>query len=266
VEFVPLAADLAEMLKVETPTKDGQLGFLINAVYPGSPAEKMQIKVGDILLRLQSPGMPYPIELSSRFAQERDGYSGRWGPPDDGEGQEEEGGPAEPTWKRRQNFLTRALDAVGVGKTVKLSYWRSEEAGKDKAVTVDYKIELAPPDQDSAPKWRNRKLGLTAKDVTYEVRYALNLKPPAGVLVATVENGSPTLVARIFPNEIVTRLDDKPLESARQMRDLVAAGKAAGKDKVRLTILRLGKTRFADLSITEYNPADDEGLDDSVEE
>ena len=259
VEFVPMNAKLAEMLELETPTKDGQSGFLVNAVYAGSPAEKMKLKVGDILLKLQAPGMPYPIELASRLAADRYGYSDRWYPSYDDGG----GGPVAPTWKSRRNFLTSALDAIGVGKTLRLTYFRSAGGGKGKAVTADYKIELAPPDLESAPKWKNRKLGLTVKDVTYEIRHALNLKDPAGVIVAKVENGSPTVIARIFPNEIVTRLNDTPLGSARQMRDLVAAAAKARKQKVRLTVLRLGRTRLADLTITDYDPADDEGFDEA---
>ncbi|MCD6303516.1 MAG: PDZ domain-containing protein, partial [Planctomycetes bacterium] len=260
VEFVPVSSKLAEMLKVETPTKDGQLGFLVNAVYADSPAERMKLKVGDILLKLQAPGLPYPIELAARYARSRYGYSGRWYSPLATEG---EAGPVRPTWKKRNNFLTQALDAIGVGRTVKLTYYRPGEPGKTagKTFNVDYRIELAPPDQDSAAKWKNRKLGLTVKDVTYEVRHALNLRPPAGVLVTNVESGSPTDVAKIFPNEVITRMDDRPIASARQMRDMVAGAAEAGRHKVRLTILRLGRTRFADLDISGYDPADDEGID-----
>ena len=49
------------------------------------------------------------------------------------------------------------------------------------------------------------------------------------------------------------------------MRELVAAARQAGKDKVRLTVLRLGKTRFADLPVAAYDPRDDEGLDEGEE-
>jgi hypothetical protein len=270
VEFVPVTAELAEMLKVEKPTKDGQLGFLLNAVYAGSPAEKMGMKVGDILLKLQAPGMPYPIELASRLAGASGGYGSyrRWGDYGGGGEDAESMGPIEATWKNRQNFLTRALDAVGVGKVIEITYYRpeGEAAGKGKTQTLQYPIELAPPDLESAPRWQNRKLGLTVKDLTYEVRHALNLNDPAaGVIVAKVESGSPTLVAKVFPNEVVTQLNDQPLKSARQMRDLVAAAKQAGRDKVRLTLLRLGKTRFADLAIVEYDAKDDEGLDEATE-
>ena len=260
VEFVPVTPKLSEMLKVETPTRDGQIGFIINAVYDSSPAEAMKLQVGDILLKIQGPGMPYPIELAGRFARDGESYGGRWF--GGGGGGEEDEGVVEPTWKNRRNFLTQALDAIGVGKDVRLTYYRPTGEGKGETRTINYKIALAPPDQDSAAKWKNRKLGLTVKDVTYEVRYALSLKAPAGVLVAKVESGSPILVAKIFPNEIMTRLDDQPLTSARQMRDLVAAAHKAGREKVRVTVVRLGKTRQADLAITEYDPADDEGLDE----
>ena len=267
VEFVPMGSDLAEQFKVERPTRDGRVGFLINAVYPSSPAAKMGLKVGDILLKIQAPGMPYPIELASQLAGGRMdfGYRGRWYP---GMGDDDFGSPGS-TWKNRLNFLTRAMDAIGTGKTVRIIYYRRGK-GKDdpgKAVTVDYKIERAPPDFESAPKWKNRKIGITAKDLTYEVRLALNLKSDApGVVVARIEPGSPAMIGRIFPNELITTADGKPITSARQLRDCIAAAKKAGKDKVRLTILRLGHTRFADLTIKAYDQADDEGLDEEKDD
>ena len=264
VEFVPMSSDLAEQFKVEKPTRDGRVGFLVNAVYPASPAAKLGLKVGDVLLKIQAPGMPYPIELASRLAGGDTGYGyrRRWYP-----GMDEEGafGPLGATWKNRRNFLTRAMDAIGTGKTIRLIYYRRGK-GKDapgKAVTVNYKIEQAPPDLESAPKWKNRKIGLTVKDLTYEVRLALNLKADApGVVVARIEPGSPAMIGRIFPNELIIMADGKPITSARQLRDYIAAAKKGGKDKARLTILRLGNTRFADLTIKAYDPADDEGLEE----
>ena len=260
VEFVLMGSDLAERLKVEAPTKDGQLGFLVNAVYPASPAEKLGIQVGDILLRIQAPGRPYPIELNRELA----GQADRLGPEPDWR----LGGGAmmdapQPGWTGRGNGLTRALDAIGVGEKVALTCYHPAEKGKGQTKTVEYKIEGAPPDFDSAAKWKNRKIGLTVKDLTYEIRFALRLKPAdLGVIVANVEEGSPMDTARIFAGELITRLDDRPLSSARQMREMVAAARQAGKDKVRLTIFRLGKTRFADLVIKAYDPADDEGLEE----
>ena len=155
------------------------------------------------------------------------------------------------------------LDAVGIGKTITIAYHRPDPNGEaaGEGEVIRYKIAQAPPDVDSARKWKNRKLGLTVKNLTYEVRYALNLEDDApGVLVAGVEPGSPMEIARIFPNELITRLDDAPLTGVEQMRDLVAQARQSGKKKVRLTILRIGKTRFADLAVDEYDPSKDEGL------
>ena len=264
VEYVGMHRGLAERWKIEKPTKDGQLGFLVNAVYPGSPAKKLGIRVGDILLRIKAPGVPYPIELAgggrddleSRFRFSLGGYG------DDSEMT----GPPAATWKPRANYLTMAMDTIGVGKKISIAYCRRGEKGQGEQRDLEYTIEQAPRDFKSAPKWKNRKLGLTVKDLTYEIRYALNLKDDhPGVIVAHVEPGSPMLVAKIFPNEIVTRLNDKPLGSARAMRDQIAAAKQAGKKKVRLTVLRLGKTRFADLTVVEYDAKDDEGLEEKTD-
>ncbi|MBI5725636.1 MAG: PDZ domain-containing protein [Planctomycetes bacterium] len=260
VEFVSMSRDLAEEFKVEQPTQDGKIGFLVNAVYTGSPAEKSGIRVGDIMLNVMGPGMEQPMNLFSEAATEdqydRREYYGR------NQG-EDNFGPLAPSWKNRVNYLTRAFDAVGIGKKVKIACIRPDGEGKDKSLTVDYTIQQAPVDQDSAPKWQNRKLGLTVKDMTYEVRYALSLKADdPGVIVAKVERGSAVETARIFQNEVILRMDDKPLASARQMQDLIAKARDSGVAKVQLTVLRLGKTRFADLAIKDYDPAEDEGLDE----
>lgn len=259
VEFVPITPDVAEQLKVEQATKDGKLGFLVNAVYDASPAQKLGVRVGDILLRLQVEGMAYPIDLAPVRGFAGEDIGGRLGFGVGMEGEEGEG-MLMPTWKNRENFLTQALDAAGVGRKVTITACRSETGD---VRTIQYTVEQAPPDLEAAPRWKNVKLGLTVKDMTYEVRYAMNLaRDAAGVVLAKVEQGSPTLVAKIFPFEIITHLDDKPLTTARQMRDRIAQARKAGRDSVRLTVLRLGRTRFADLAIGEYDPADDEGLDE----
>jgi len=254
VEYEAMSKDLAEQMKVERATKDGTIGFLLSVVYRGSPAAEMGVAVDDILLAIRVEGQPYPVELKSALAGRDRGSGGGF---DDGTG------PPSRTWKGRGNFLTKVLDAIGAGKAVHVTYYDADAKGADKVVTRKFTVRRAPPDFDSAPRWKNRKVGLTVKDLTYEVRLPLSLADDApGVVVAKIEPGSPANVARIWSNEIITACDGKPVKSARQLRDMVAAARKAGKDKVRLTILRLGKTRFADLTIKAYDPSDDEDLDD----
>lgn len=252
VEFVGMNKDLAEQMKVQGHTKDGSVGFLVSAVYPGSPAEKMGLHVGDVLLSLKVEGQPYPVDLASNKAARAGG--------DDED--DTEVGPAPRTWKSRDNFITKLLDTLADNTKVQVTYFDCK-ADPDKCiVTRTFVSQTAPPDYDSADKWKNRKIGLTVKDLTYELRTALNLKDAdSGVVVANVESGTPGSLARIWPNEIITRLDEQLVTSARGLRDAIAAAKSAGKDKVRLTILRLGKTRFADLTVKDYNAADDEDLE-----
>jgi hypothetical protein len=266
VEFVTLDPKIAEQMKVSKLTRDGSLGLLVNAVYDGSPAGKAGLKVGDILLKLQVQGKDEPIELkldSGEGDSSRFGGWGGWGE-QDGEAQAVAGqeGPAERTWKNRDNYLTRLLDAIGTGKHVTVTYFSSDDPEQTRKQAA-FAIEQAPPDFSSARRWKNRKVGLTVKDLTYEVRTALSMKADdPGVVVAKVENGSPTSVARIWPNEIITHADGAPLAGAWQFQKAVAAAKAAGHDKVRLSILRLGKTRLCDLKIDAYDKADDEGMDE----
>ncbi len=264
VEYVPITPELAENFKVEAPTKDGQVGLVVSAVYPDSPAAKLGLRVSDILLRIEAAGLDNPLELTSRQGGEEGDFGRHRGfSVGEGEGPEEEMGPVEPTWKSPRNFLTFALDKIKVGRKITLTYYRHDGEGKGEVKKLDYTIEQSPLDFDSALKWKNRKLGLTVKDLTYEIRYALGLpKDAPGVIVANLEPGSPARVAKIYPNEIITRVNDTPLTSAKQMRELVAKAQKAGQQKVRLTILRMGKTRFADLTVSAYDASEDEGPDE----
>ena len=119
VEYVAINKDLAEKFSVSKETKDGQIGFVINTVYPDSPAENFGLKVGDILLRGQAKVMPYPFELHTQYISDDSPsyWGGYWGPSED-----DELGPAEAIWSNRKNFLTQAMDAIGVGKELKVWY------------------------------------------------------------------------------------------------------------------------------------------------
>ncbi len=117
VEFARLSADLAKQLKVEKPTRDGQIGLLVNYVYDASPAKKLGLKVGDILLKMKVPHRPGPIKLSAGET----GYMGfDWSGFEMPEEYQAMGVefPTAPPWKPRGNYLTKMLDAVGQGEKV----------------------------------------------------------------------------------------------------------------------------------------------------
>ena len=101
-------------------------------------------------------------------------------------------------------------------------------------------------------KYKNKDVGLTVKDVTYEVRVGLRLnKAKKAVVVSKIESGSPAQVAKIQPFELITAVDGRPVVSAEEFGNRVKAALKAKKKALRLTVDRLGQTRLADLELTQ---------------
>ncbi|MCK4851387.1 MAG: PDZ domain-containing protein, partial [Phycisphaerae bacterium] len=104
----------------------------------------------------------------------------------------------------------------------------------------------------SAQKYRDRPIGLTVRDLTYEVRQALKMSPDApGVVVSKIEEGTPAAVAKISEGELITRIDSDEIASVDDFEAKITAAREAELDTVKVEILRLGKTRVADLSLSK---------------
>jgi len=245
VESSAVTPELAKQLNIEKETKDGSIGLLVTRVYAGSPAEKMGILNGDVLLRVHTSKRPEPIELKAD--RESSFYSRfSWMSSMPYEAMEEYGGTTR-RWPVRRNYLTMLLQSIGEGETVSLDYLHQGEP-----VSKDYTIELAPQDFASANKYKNNEIGLTVKDITYEVRAALRLEQDKqAVVVAKVERGSPAEVANIQPFELITSIDGKPVGSAEAFEKTIKSAIGEGKTSVRLGIEYLGKSRLADLDLKQ---------------
>jgi len=246
VECDPLTHALAKQLKVEKESKDGTVGLLVSRIYPGSPAERIGIREGDILLKLKTRKQPFPIDLSPAAFGRRDfGSDFDWTQYADYRNVEEYG-QSKPRWPMRLNYLTMLLKMVGEGEEVQLTYLHD---GTE--VTGPFTIEQAPRDFISAGKYKNREVGLTVKDLTYEVRAALRLAAEKqAVVVSKIEPGSPAQVARVRPFELIAAIDGEPVASAEAFGKRIKQALAAGKKSVRLTLELLEKTRLADLDLT----------------
>jgi hypothetical protein len=245
VEFSAVNPELAKQLDIEKETKDGNIGLLVSRLYAGSPAEEMGIQEGDVLLRVHTRKRPDPIELSgSREGMFWDSFD--WTHYMDYEYMEEYGGTS-PHWPVRLNYLTMLLQRIGEGEEVQLDYLH---AGQQ--LSKDYDIQLAPRDFASARKYKNKQIGLTVKDLTYEVRTSLRLEEDRqAVVVAKVEPGSPAEVANIRPFELITTMDGEPVGSAEAFEAAIEEAVGEGKEAVRLNVEYLGKSRLADLALTQ---------------
>ncbi len=236
VETTPvLGAAVAEALGVAAPTRDGTRGLVVNAVHAGSPASKAGIAVDDILLsarRTSGPGSDAPpVDLRESVNPPS------W--PDDSE--------MPRPWTPRNTPLVRLLGGWGLGTTYELEVCRAETCRK-----VSLTVEQAPRDVTSAARERDPGTGITVKELTYEVRHALRLTLDApGVLVSAVEEGSSAGQARILPNELIREMDGQPVKDPVAFRELLRAARAAGKQQVRVVVLRLDRSRFVDLHLVD---------------
>jgi serine protease Do len=118
--------------------------------------------------------------------------------------------------------------------------------------TVALVVERAPRDWSSARRMKDAAVGLTVREVTYEVREALRMPADApGVVVSAVEEGSPAAQARLHPNEVLREMDGRVLAGPEDVTAALAEARAAGRASVRVVVLRRNRSRFVDLSLSE---------------
>jgi S1-C subfamily serine protease len=234
VETEPVrGADVAEALGISAPTRDGTRGLVVNRVYAGSPAAKAGLRVDDVLLaarRTSGPGSDAPaVDLREEGGGADFGAEGTVPRP----------------WKPRDGALVKLLAAWGTDTAYELEVLRD-----GKTQTLALKVEEAPRDASTAKKAKDEGTGLTVQDLTYEVRAGLHLEPDAaGVLVTEVEEGTSSAQARILENEVIREMDGAPLENAAAFAAALAKARAAGREAVRVVVLRLDRSRFVDLRL-----------------
>ncbi|TET35615.1 MAG: PDZ domain-containing protein [Planctomycetota bacterium] len=246
VEYQSMQHDLAKHLEILDSTKNGMLGMLVVHIYPGSPAKRLNLRKGDILLSVK------PVDEKSSY--ELTGYGGgyRGYRPSYGYGGRSRygGGRMAPTpWRNRKNTLTELMTWIGKDRRIEISFLRKTGTEGYETKTVSLTIEDAPADFNSAEKYKDEALGFTMKELTYEARFFHKLPEDAqGVVVSKVETGSAAEIAKLRTFEIVRQVDGVPIRSLDHFKGLIAeALKDESKKTIRFLVERYGKTRFADL-------------------
>ncbi len=82
-------------------------------------------------------------------------------------------------------------------------------------------------------------LGIVPQEVTPELKESLSLDDIAGVLVARVADDTPAEKAGLKKGDVITEIDDEPINSVSQFR-LFVANQTPG-EKVKMRIIRKGK-------------------------
>jgi S1-C subfamily serine protease len=200
---------------------------MVTELYANSPASRAGLQVDDILLSVQPDG-----ENARDLVAEVDRYSFTRGMFPDRRG-------GAPPWKPTKNYLTSVLTEIGAAKKVTFDVLRGKEKRK-----VQMALEYAPTDYETAERYKDDALGVTVKELTYEVRHFQKVEAGlTGVTVAKVESGSKSDVAKLAPLSVIVRVNDVAVKDVEHFRQLAASSKG-----LTLTTVLYGQTKLVELA------------------
>ncbi len=239
VELQGLNTELARINNVSDLTNDGSTGAMVSYVYPGSPADRAGIKAGVVMLRIHGEDQPKPIEVrvdSYAFA----GRGFRWEWLDRISEQDYDRIPR--PWPSRENTVTRALTDLGFGKKYQVEFFIDE-----KIVKKDFKVVVSPPHYDTAKRYKSKVLGLTVRNLTYELQRYFQKKPgEAGVIVSKIEPGSKVSVRGLKPYEIITHVNGKEVANVKEFERLIK-----GQAELQLLVKRMTRGRTIKITLSQ---------------
>jgi hypothetical protein len=253
VELQELTPELARINNVAHLTDDGSSGALVTYVYPDSPAAKAGIEVGHVLLRLHVESRPQPINVtveSYMFAEQ----PFPWDQLDQAPEQVFEQIPQ--PWAPAETTLTRTLTDLGFGTKFVL-----ETAAGGQVLSKDFVVERSPDHFGSADRFESEPLGLTVRDMTYEVRrYFQREKDEPGLVISKIEVGSRASKAGLKPYEFITHVNDQPVPDVATFEELTRGG-----GDLRLQVRRMTTGRIVKITIPATEPPASQPAEDEAE-
>ena len=237
VGLQPLDSDLARMYQVSDITNDGQSGAIVSYVYPGSPADEAGVQPRWILLRIHAADQPKPLEVRTReWYWQADPFP--WADYDQLPEMYYDQIPT--PWAPTENALTRSLTDLGFGTAYEAEFFFEGEVFRK-----PFKVVESPAHYDSAPRHEDDAMGMTVRDMTYEVRrYFLKADDEEGVVISKIEPGGLASVAGLKPHEVITTVNDQPVYNVQDFEDLVA-----GQAERRLHVMRMTTGRNVKISL-----------------
>ena len=236
-DVIGLTDEVAREKKVTAFLSDSRSrGALVAKVYPDTPAAAAGIRDGDVLvdLRLATSRSKMPIEFEPRFDFAGLGFRMLSG---DGT---LDGTRGRSPWPNVESGVNEFFTRIGIGTRVVMSYVSG-------GVRREAEMTLAqvPEHFLSAPRSRNRDIGMTVGDLTFEVRDYYRLEKDApGVVVMKLKPGDPAAVAGLRAFEIITEVNGEPVKDAKDF-----GRKIKGQKKLSFSVRRLTATRIVRIEL-----------------
>jgi len=232
-----LEKDLADALGVAEQTLDGQFGGLIAAVFENSPADRAGLMPGAVVLAIHSPNRPRPIQIV--VDESELGYPGAFPWERLDEVPEEFFDQIPTPWPTIEDLTSRALAELGFGSEFELEVVIDGQTRRMPMV-----VEQSPPHYGNAPRHEEERLGLTVRNLSFEIRSHLRLgDDEPGVVVANLKPGGRASLAGLRPFEIIVEVDGEPVADAAAFGELVK-----DKTELRLAVRRGTRSRVVRLS------------------
>lgn len=239
VELQPLGRELARANGVADQTRDGETGAMVTYVHADSPAAKAGVTPGAILLRVHATSRPAPIEVRLEEDELRS-TPFPWDRLDDIREQFFERLPT--PWPPAENSFTRTLTDLGFSRE-----YSAEFFADGRQLSHTFQVVQGPVHYEAAPRFKSESIGLTVRNLTYDVRRYLQRRPEEpGVVVARVEPGGKASVAGVKPFEIITHINDQPVGSIADFENLSGAG-----GELRFSMKRMSKGRIVTIRPTK---------------
>ena len=106
-------------------------------------------------------------------------------------------------------------------------------------------IEQGPPHYDAAPRHKSKALGLTVRDLTFEVRrYLKKTADQPGVVISKIDRGSKAAVAGLKPYEVITHVNAAPVMNVGQFQKQLQ-----GQAELRLSVSRMARSRVVEIKL-----------------
>jgi serine protease Do len=181
VTVQPVTSDIARSLSLQKVQ-----GALVNAVQPGSPAEKAGLRRGDVITAVNGSAMKDGNSLRNEISQLMPGS------------------------EVKVTFVRDGKeDTVGV-KLAELKA-RPEGEGQD--------------NENDGPS-EGTTFGLTVEPLTREAARQLDVDATSGVVVTRVQPGSNAADAGLQPGDVIEDVDRQPVKSSDALRDALSKGSA----------------------------------------